>query len=77
MDPCRGRMLPESPGEQAGNPQSRVELFPRPSGIAVSESGCTEEDGLMFTQYIQSLGYSSVSEAQEADPEGIPMNPGY
>ena len=87
MDPVQGAHAYRKALERAGNPKSRVVLFPKANhGIAVSESGCTEEDGLMFTQYIQSLGYSSVSEAQEAilkDPyePGLlsdpPFAPGY
>jgi len=52
---------------QAGNRQSRVELFPRANhGIAVSENGCPEEDRQWLEQYVKTLGYGSLSEALEA-----------
>jgi pimeloyl-ACP methyl ester carboxylesterase len=67
IDPLQGAHAYRQALGQAGNPKSRVTLFPRANhGIAVSDTGCPGEDGQRFEQYVKTLGYGSISEAQEA-----------
>jgi pimeloyl-ACP methyl ester carboxylesterase len=80
MDPLHGAFAYRRALELAGNPQSRVELFPGANhGILVSETGCPDDDGQMINQwledYVKSLGYKSMSEAQEKLLEN-PYQPG-
>lgn len=86
IDPVQAAHAYRQALEQAGNRQSRVELFPRANhGIAASETGCPEEDGRWLEQYVKTLGYGSLGEAQKAilaDPYkpgllGDPFAPGY
>lgn len=86
IDPLQGAHAYRKALEQAGNPLSRVELFPNANhGIAPSETGCPEEDRQYMEQYVKTLGYASLSEAQAASPKdpyqpgllGDPFVPGY
>jgi pimeloyl-ACP methyl ester carboxylesterase len=75
IDPIQGVYAYREALKQAGNPLSRVELFPRANhGIAVSETGCPADDVQWLQQYVKTLGYESLSEAQEALRED-PYNP--
>jgi len=67
IDPLQGVAGYRRALEEAGNPKSRVELFPRAShGIAVSETGCPADDLKWMEQFTKALGYGSLDEAQEA-----------
>jgi uncharacterized protein len=87
IDPLQGAYAYRKALEKAGNPHSRVEVFSNADhGIAVSETGCPDEELQRLTQYVQTLGYSSVSEALAAimkDPykpgllKDPPFGPGY
>jgi uncharacterized protein len=86
IDPVQGAHAYGQALKQTGNLKSRVQLFPRANhGIAASETGCPEEDGRWLEQYVKTLGYGSLDEAQKAilaDPYrpgllGDPFAPGY
>jgi pimeloyl-ACP methyl ester carboxylesterase len=87
IDPIQGAYAYREALKKAGNPVSRVELFPKANhGIAVSETGCPADDVQWLDQYVKTLGYESVSQAQEAlrkdpyNPEMLslyPYAPGY
>lgn len=87
MDPVQGAHAYRKALEQAGNPQSRVELFAGANhAILVSESGCPKDQLEQLEQYVRSLGFVSLQEAQEAflanpdDPwmlEAYPFAPGF
>ena len=84
IDPIQGAYAYRKALEQAGNPKSRVELFPGPITVSlVSETGCPDDDLRWLEQYVKTLGYGSMSEAQEAilkDPglmSASPFAPGY
>jgi len=87
MDPLQAAAAYHSALAQAGNPMSRVELFPKANhGMVVSESGCPEEDQRGIEQYVRNRGYASVNEALAAllkDPDNsellsaYPYAPGY
>lgn len=86
IDPLQGAHAYRQALQQAGNARSRVEVFQANHGIAVSETGCTAENQQQFEKYMKSLGFGSISEAQEAvrkDPykPGLirdpPFAPGY
>lgn len=87
IDPIQGAYAYREALQKAGNPLSRVELFPRANhGIVVSETGCPADELKWLEQYVRTLGYESVSEALEAireDPynakhsSAIPYAPGY
>jgi len=67
IDPLQGAYAYRKALGQAGNPHSRVEVFPNANhGIAVSETGCPEADQQWFEQYVKTLGYSSLDEALAA-----------
>jgi pimeloyl-ACP methyl ester carboxylesterase len=67
VDPLQGAYAYRQALEQAGNPKSRVELFPRAHHeIGRSETGCQADQERWLEQYVKTLGYGSVSEAQEA-----------
>ena len=67
MDPLQASAAYRSALAQAGNPKSRVALFPKANhGIILSESGCPEEDQRGIEQYVKNLGYASVNEALAA-----------
>ena len=84
VDPLQGAYAYRQALDQAGNPQSHVELFPRARHeIIVSKTSCLiEEEFQWLEQYVKTLGYESVSEAQaavEKDPRlhGDFLAPGY
>ena len=87
IDPLQGAYAYRKALEQAGNPTSRVEVFANANhAIAASMTACPAEDALMFQEYLKSLGYGSVEEAQAAilkDPykpglmKDPPFAPGY
>jgi uncharacterized protein len=87
IDPIQGAHAYRKAVEQAGSPLSRVELFPEANhGIVTSETGCPADDVQWVEQYVKTLGYGSLSEAQEAlrkdpyNPELLsvyPYAPGY
>jgi len=87
IDPLQGAHAYRVALEGAGNLQSRVEVFPKANhGIAVSETGCPDDDLQWLEQSAKSLGYASIGEAQEALQKGasnhellskIPYAPGY
>jgi pimeloyl-ACP methyl ester carboxylesterase len=84
IDPQQGAYAYRTALELGGNPKSKVAVFPQANhGIIVSETGCPEEDMRLLEQYAKSLGYESLSEAQEAlqnDPglmSIIPFAPGF
>ena len=86
IDPLQGAHAYRQALQGTGNARSRVAVFQANHGIAVSETGCPAEDQQMFEEYMKSLGYGSISEAQEAvlkDPykPGLirdpPFAPGY
>lgn len=91
LDPLQGAYAYRKALEQAGNPKSHVEVFPNANhAIAVSESGCPEEDDQRINQWleqtIKARGFASLSEAQEffmKDPyqsgllSDFPFAPGY
>jgi uncharacterized protein len=67
IDPLQGAYAYRVALEQAGNPHSRVEVFPNANhAIAISESGCPEADQQWFEQYVKTLGFSSLDEALAA-----------
>ena len=67
MDPLRGAHAYQKALGKAGNPKSRVEIFPSANhSIVKSENGCPDEDAQWFEQYVKTLGYGSVSEARAA-----------
>ena len=75
MDPIQGAYAYRKAVEQAGNPLSRVDLFPKANhGIVTSETGCPADDLHWIEQYVKTLGYDSLSEAQAALRED-PYNP--
>jgi len=75
IDPIQGAYAYRKAVEQAGNPLSRVELFTKANhGITTSETGCPADDLQWVEQYVKTLGYGSMSEAQEA-LRGDPYNP--
>jgi pimeloyl-ACP methyl ester carboxylesterase len=75
MDPIQGAYAYRKAVEQAGNPLSRVDLFPKANhGIVTSETGCPADDLHWIEQYVKTLGYDSLSEAQGALRED-PYNP--
>jgi pimeloyl-ACP methyl ester carboxylesterase len=72
IDPIQGAQAYREALEKAGNPRSRVELFPAANhGIITSETGCpadeiqSEDENRKYEQYVRSLGYRSLSEATE------------
>jgi alpha-beta hydrolase superfamily lysophospholipase len=84
VDPLQGAYAYRQALEQAGNPKSRVELFPKARHeLIVSKTGCPiEEEFQWLEQYVKTLGYGSVSEAEaavEKDPRlhGDFLTPGY
>jgi uncharacterized protein len=87
IDPLQGAYAYRKALEHSGNPLSRVELFPNANhGIAISETGCPDQDSQWFDQYVKNLGYGSVDEALAAlqqDPDNqellsaFPFAPGY
>jgi pimeloyl-ACP methyl ester carboxylesterase len=84
VDPLQGAYAYRQALDQAGNPQSHVELFPKARHeLIVSKTGCPiEEEFQWLEQYVKTLGYGSVSEAQaavEKDPRlhGDFLAPGY
>ena len=87
IDPLQGAYAYHIALEQAGNAKSRVELFAGANhAILVSESGCPKDQFEQLEQYVKSLGFASLQEAQEAflanpdDPrmlEAYPFAPGY
>jgi pimeloyl-ACP methyl ester carboxylesterase len=68
IDPLQGAYAYRQALEQAGNPKSRVELFPRAHHRMdrSSETGCPADQLRFLEQYVKTLGYGSLSEAQEA-----------
>ena len=86
-DPQQGAIAYRRALELAGNPKSRVELFAGANhAILVSESGCPKDQLEQLEQYVKSLGFASLQEAQEAflanpdDPrmlEAYPFAPGF
>ena len=67
IDPLQGAYAYRQALQQIGNAKSRVEVFAEANhGIAVSETGCPDEDLQRFEQYVKTLGYASISKAQEA-----------
>ena len=84
IDPIQAAIAYREALEQAGNPRSRVELVPGANhDMIVSDTGCPDDDNRRLMQYVQSKGYASLSEAQEAlrkDPGLIsefPFAPGF
>ena len=84
MDPIQATYAYRQALEQAGNPKSRVELFPKANhDLVVSETGCPDDDIRLLEQYVKDRGYASLNEAQEAlqkDPGQMseyPFAPGY
>lgn len=75
IDPIQGAYAYREALAEAGNPLSRVELFTKANhGIITSETGCPADDLQWVEQYVKTLGYGSLSEAQEA-LRGDPYNP--
>jgi len=68
VDPLQGAYAYRQALEQAGNPKSRVELFPRAhhSMGRSSEMACPDDQLRFLEEYAKTLGYGSVSEAQAA-----------
>jgi len=67
IDPQQGSIAYRRALELAGNPKSRVELFAGANhAILVSESGCPKDQLEQLEQYVKSLGFASLQEAQEA-----------
>ena len=63
MDPIQGAYAWRKALEQAGNPNSRVELLPGVNHfMLVSESSCIEKQMQTFTQVLQDQGYGSIDE---------------
>jgi uncharacterized protein len=84
VDPLQGVYAFRQALERAGNPKSRVELFPRAhhSMGRSSEMACPDDQLQFLEEYVKTLGYGSVSEAQaavEKDPRlhGDFLAPGY
>jgi uncharacterized protein len=87
IDPIQGAYAYREALKQADNPLSQVKIFPKANhSIAVSETGCPADDVQWLDHYVKTLGYVSVSQAQEAlrkdpyDPELLrlyPYAPGY
>jgi uncharacterized protein len=66
IDPIQGAYAWRKALEQAGNPNSRVELLPGVNHfMAVSESSCIEEQTKMFEQVLKEQGYASLNEYLE------------
>ena len=80
IDPLQAAYAYRKALKQAGNPLSRVELFPGANhGIAVTETGCPNDDSQRMNQWLEqflkSQGFKSLSEAQETLLED-PYQPG-
>jgi pimeloyl-ACP methyl ester carboxylesterase len=75
IDPIQGAHAYRGALMGAGNPLSRVELFPKANhGIVTSETGCPADEAKWLAQYVKTLGYESLSEALGALRED-PYNP--
>jgi pimeloyl-ACP methyl ester carboxylesterase len=84
VDPLQGAYAFRQALEHAGNPKSRVELFPRAhhSMGRSSEMACPDDQLRFIEEYVKTLGYESMSEAKaavEQDPRlhGDFLAPGY
>jgi len=84
MDPLQAAVAWRQALEKAGNPYSRVELFPNANhGLVFSETGCPDADLQWLEEYARSLGYESLAAAGAAVQENpelmslFPYAPGY
>ena len=73
-DPIQGAYAWRKALEQAGNPDSRVEVFPDSDHLLnVTETGCLWETGQTIEQVVSDQGYTSPDEFLQ-DPEQIPLS---
>jgi pimeloyl-ACP methyl ester carboxylesterase len=84
MDPLQAAYAWREALEEAGNPNSRVELFPSANhDIVVSETGCPDDDQRWLEAYVRDRGYESLAAAMSAIQENpeltsqFPYAPGY
>jgi pimeloyl-ACP methyl ester carboxylesterase len=84
MDPLQGAHAWREALQAAGNPYSRVELFPGANhDLAAPATGCPDGDKQMLEEYVQSQGYESLEAAMAAIQENpklmnqFPFAPGY
>jgi pimeloyl-ACP methyl ester carboxylesterase len=84
MDPLQAAHAWREALEVAGNPNSRVELFANANhDLAVSETGCPDDDLRWLEEYVKARGYESLAAAMAAIQENpelmnqFPFAPGY
>ena len=84
MDPLQAAYAWREALEEAGNPYSRMELFPNANhDLVVSETGCPDDDLRWLEEYVKARGYESLSAAMAAIQENpelmsqFPYAPGY
>jgi uncharacterized protein len=84
MDPLQAADAWSKALQTAGNPYSRVELFPNANhDLAAPATGCPDGDKQMLEKYVQSQGYESLETAMAAIQENpelmnqFPFAPGY
>ncbi len=84
MDPLQAAYAWREALEAAGNPNSRVELFANANhDLAVSETGCPDDDLQWLDEYVKARGYESLAAAMAAAQENpelmnqFPFAPGY
>jgi len=84
MDPLQAAVAWRKALAEAGDPHSRVELFPNANhDLVVSETGCPDDDLRWLEEYVQARGYESLAAAMAAIQENpslmsqFPFAPGY
>jgi pimeloyl-ACP methyl ester carboxylesterase len=84
MDPLQAALAWRKALGEAGNPRSRVELFPNANhDLITSETGCPDDDQRWLEEYAKARGYESLAAAMAAVQENpalmsqFPFAPGY